>query len=86
MKLHPQKVGLTLGIMAALLHLVWSLIVALGWGQAWVDFVTWAHMVHATYVVGPFDAAASLIVIVLAFAIGYAVGFVFANVWNKVKH
>lgn len=83
--LNPKKVGLTFGLTAAFLHLVWSLIVALGWGRAWVDFVAWAHMVHAMYAVGPFDAAASLSVIVVAFLIGYAVGFVFATIWNKVK-
>ena len=82
--LNPKKTGIALGLIFGGIHLIWSIIVALGWGQAWVDFVLWAHMVHVTYVVGPYDFAASITVIVISAFIGFVLGMVFAKVWNKV--
>lgn len=82
--LNPKQAGLALGILFGGFHLVWSILVALSWGQPLMDFILWAHMVHVPYTVGPFDLTASLTLIVLTFVVGYAVGFVFAKVWNKV--
>jgi hypothetical protein len=82
--LNPIKTGLALGSMIALVHLVWSIIVALGWGQALVDFILWAHMVHVQYVVGPFDATACITLLIVTFLVGFLVGKVFAHIWNKV--
>ncbi|MDB5194846.1 MAG: hypothetical protein JWO84_30 [Parcubacteria group bacterium] len=85
MHLNPKKTGLTLGLLFAAVHVIWSLIVAFGWGQAVIDFVMWAHMVHATHIVGPFDLAASLTVITLSFLIGFVVGAVFSKIWNQLN-
>lgn len=83
---NPGKVGLVLGSMLGGFHLVWSVLVLLNWGQPVIDFVFWAHMIHVSYIVGPFDIIASATLIVLTFCVGYVMGQIGARVWNKVHH
>ncbi len=82
--LKPQKVGLAVGGMAGIVHVAWSVIVALGWGQGLMDFVTGLHFIQTTNMVMPFDFVTALELVALASIVGYVLGFVFANVWNKV--
>ena len=82
--LNRPKVAMTLGIFFGGLHLVWSLLVALGWGQALVDFVMWAHMVHMMHIVGPFDLVASVTLIIVASIVGFAIGWAFSTIWNHL--
>lgn len=84
MHLNPGKTGLALGVLIAGLHFVWSVLVLLGWGQALVDFILWAHMIHVGEMVGPFDLTACITLLVVTGIVGYVVGYVFAMVWNKV--
>ena len=41
--LGPQKSGLVLGALVGGWHLLWAIIVAAGWGQAFIDFILWMH-------------------------------------------
>jgi hypothetical protein len=84
MSLHPIKTGLVFGLMVGGVHLLWSLLVLVGWGQPLADFIFWAHMVHTSYVVSAFDAAAAATLVVVSFVVAWAAGFVFASIWNKV--
>lgn len=65
-------------------HVVWSVLVVLGWGQPLVDFVLWAHMIHVPYVVGPFDITASATLIVFTAVVGYVGGYVIGLIWNRI--
>ena len=80
--LNPRKTGLALGKLLAGLHLVWAVLVALGWAQMLVNFSMWAHMVNTSVVVGPFDLYAAVTVVVVASLAGYIIGFVFAKISN----
>ena len=80
----PAKTGLTVGALVGGLHLVWAVLVWLGWAQALVDFSLWAHMVRLPFIVKVFDLSAAVTVIVVASIIGYIVGFIFARIWNRV--
>jgi hypothetical protein len=83
--MHPYKTGLALGGLAAGTHIIWSLIVALGWGQAWIDFVFSMHMLKPIVKVMPFDFGNAIGVIILAAIIGFVMGNVFAHIWNRIK-
>jgi hypothetical protein len=78
----PGKVALTFGAFAGGAHIIWSALVALGWAQPLVDFISWAHMITPTFIVEEFDVLAASTLIVVASIVGYAVGRLFAHVWN----
>ncbi len=71
-----------MGSFAALMHLVWSLMVAMGMAQWWMDLVLSLHFLNNPYKVAPFDVMTALILIVMAGVMGFVVGWVFATFWN----
>ncbi|MDP2665086.1 MAG: hypothetical protein Q8P23_00330 [bacterium] len=80
--LNPTKTGLAVGKLVGGVHLVWAILVALGWAQWLVNFSMWAHMVSVPLVVGAFNLTAAVTVIIVATAIGYVLGYAFAKIWN----
>ena len=84
--INPVKAGLALGGLVGGLHLVWSVLIALGWAQALVNFSQWVHMISVPVVVEPFDLTAAITVILVATAIGYVLGYAFAKIWNYSNH
>lgn len=82
--LNTHTVALSTGVFLGGFHLVWSLLVLLGVGQYLLNFVYWAHMIHLPIIVGPFDATASITLVVMTFVFGYVFGWVFAYVFNKL--
>ena len=52
--LNPNKTGIALGGLVGGLHLVWAILVVLGWAQPLVNFSQWAHMANMPVVVQPF--------------------------------
>ena len=84
MKLNPNKVALTLGVFAGGVHLGWSILVALGLAQPLLDFIFGLHMIANPYQVTGFDITKAGMLVVITFLVGYGVGYIFANVWNKV--
>jgi hypothetical protein len=81
---NPNKVGLVIGALIGGWHLVWSLLVLLGWAQRIIDFIFWAHMIQPIYVIKRFDITAALILIVITAIIGYIFGYIGAIIWNKL--
>lgn len=80
----PKKVGLVLGSFSGLFHLIWSVAIALGFAQPWINFVYNMHSLNNPFVVAPFSFARSVILIIVAFLTGYVWGYIFATLWNKV--
>lgn len=82
--INPVKTGLAVGWFVGGVHLVWAILVALGWAQALVNFSLWAHMVGAPIVIKAFDISAATTVVVIAAIVGWIVGNIFARIWNRV--
>jgi len=80
-KLNKNQLGLTIGLFAAICHLVWTLAVAIGIQQ----FVTWILLLHSISLDLTLTSVVLLnavLLIILAFVGGYIVGYVFAAIYN----
>lgn len=84
MKMNVQKTALTLGVFLGGVHLLWSVLVLIGWAQPLLNFIFWLHMLQNPYQVTGFDITQALLLIIVTFGVGYAVGWVFATLWNKM--
>lgn len=83
MKIDKNKTGLTFGFLISFMHLLWSVLVALGIAQILVDFVLNIHMVNMQAAVMPFDFVKAIGLIVVTFIVGYVFGWFMAYFWNK---
>lgn len=83
---NPNSVGLVIGTLIGGWHVVWSLLVLIGWAQPILDFIFWAHMIKPVYFVKPFDLAAAIMLVAVTATIGYVFGFVGAMIWNRLHH
>lgn len=79
---HPNKAGLAVGAFLGLVHIVWSVLVAVGSAQAVLDFIFRIHMVDAGFSVVEFSLGLAAILVVAAAVWGYIVGWVLATLWN----
>jgi hypothetical protein len=80
----PNRAGLVLGVFLGVWHSLWALLVALGWAQTVIDFVFWIHFLKPPYVVASFNASTALVLVGVTASIGYAMGFVFGVIWNRL--
>ncbi len=83
-KLSEHQAGIALGAFMGLMHAGWALVVYLGFAQTWLDFIFGLHFLNNPIVVGSFDVQKAVMLVVVTAGVGYAVGFVFAKVWNLV--
>ena len=80
----PNKVGFVIGALIGGWHLLWIILILLGWAQPILDFVFWAHMIKPVYVVQPFNISAAVTLIIITTALGYAFGLAGALIWNRL--
>lgn len=82
--INPNKAGLALGFFFGGWHLLWSLLVALGWAQPLIDFIFWIHFIKPVYVIEPFNVGIALLLVAVTASIGYAIGCTFGLLWNRI--
>ena len=77
-KLSNNKVGLIVGIFSALMHALWSVLVASvpGLLQQFLDWMYVLHSLKPIWVITSFDLMNSILLIALTFVTGYALGWV----------
>jgi len=83
-KIDKNHLGLVLGIFFALLHLIWVLLVLLGVGQAYIDWILPLHFIRLLVTISSFSIVSAVLLLVMAFIGGYVCGWLFAAVWNWV--
>lgn len=83
-QLNSHKTGLVLGAFIGGLHVVWSLLVLIGWAQPLLDLIFTLHMVTPLFVVSAFSLSLAGTLIVVVALIGYVVGQIFARAWNQL--
>ena len=82
--MRPHRAGLVLAIFLGGWHLFWAALVAAGWAQPLINFVLWLHFIRPVYVVESFDVGIASLLVGITAGIGYALGWGFAVLWNKL--
>ncbi len=84
MKLTPITVAIYTGLFVAALHFLWSLMVAFGLGQIYLDWILGLHFIENPYVVVPFNLSTMIMLLVFTFVVGFILGWVGTVCWNKM--
>ncbi len=79
--INKNKLGIAVGLFAALCHLVWILAVALG-VQKFVNWILLLHSIQLDFVLTNVVFLNAILLIILAFIGGYVMGWVFAAILN----
>ena len=82
--MRPDRTALIVALLVGGWHLLWSVLVAVGWAQPLIDFIFWIHFIRPVYVIESFNIGIALLLITVAAGIGYAIGWSFAVLWNKL--
>lgn len=83
--MNKNKVGLTLGALLALWHLVWGIMVALHWAQPFLNWIYKLHFLNNPFKVGVFNITTTITLMVVTFIFGYIFGWVFVYLWETIK-
>jgi len=84
MKFHPMTVALYTGMFVSSLHLLWSVMVALGVGQIYLDWILGLHFIKNPYIVIPFNFGTMFTLLIVTFVVGFILGWVGTICWNKM--
>ncbi len=84
--MNKHTFALSVGLFASFMHLVWSIFVFAGWAGPILSFAQMMHFIDAPFTILPFSLIHAFSLIILAFIIPYAIGYVFATIWNKVHY
>jgi hypothetical protein len=81
---NPNKAGLVLGVMLGGWHLLWVLLVAVGWAQPIINFYFRIHFLAPSWTVQGFNAGIAAILILVTSVLGYAGGYILGALWNRL--
>ena len=84
MRVNVIRVGLVFGVVLALMHGLWSALVAAGFAQLIMDFILHLHFLKLSVGVAPFDLATAAMLVGITFASGFIIGGVVALLWNAL--
>ncbi len=81
---NTHKLGLTLGGFAGIIHIVWVLLVGLGWAGPLLAFIYRIHFIDFSFAIAEFSFGNAITVIVLASLVGYVSGNIVGLLWNFI--
>ncbi len=84
-KINANKLGLVLGMLGALLHFLWILLVASGFAKQFMDYGLSLHFMTDVYSISSFSVGTAAMLLISTFVSGYVLGWVFAKIWNSLK-
>ena len=80
--INSLKAAASVGSVAAIWHICWAALVALGWAQTVLDFILKLHFIQLNYTLAPFALGTATLLVVITFAGGAFFGLAFACIWN----
>ena len=76
------KAAASVGSVAAIWHVCWAALVAVGWAQTVFDFILKLHFIQLDYRLAGFALGTAILLVAITFAAGAFFGLAFACVWN----
>ena len=82
-KHHCHNVGLVVGMVLAIFHALWALMVLVipQYLQSALDWIFGLHFIQPIIVLTPFNWGKALLLVVIAFIVGYIVGWFCSTLW-----
>ena len=80
--MNVKKVGLTLGSLFALVHVIWAGIIKLGFGSNVLGGIMRLHFISCPAAIAPFKIGTAIFLVILTFVGGYVLGWLFATFYN----
>lgn len=84
MTINKNKLGLTVGLFAAILHAVWAILVGAGVAQTYLNWIFPMHFIGNIFEVVNFSLLTAVLLVILAFVGGYICGWILGALWNWV--
>jgi|GEM_PF-563092 len=83
--LNKFKAGLVFGTFISLMHLIWTLMIAIfpTFMQNFLNWIFGLHFLQPVYVLTPATRGKGVLLIIVTFVVGYIMGTIFACLWNK---
>ena len=84
--MNKNKIGLIFGVFLAAIHAVWSIAIAITRDgmQTMVDWVFNLHSISMDITILPINWANALILVILTFAAGYVLGWIYSAFYNLI--
>ncbi|MFA6522367.1 MAG: hypothetical protein WCT24_02115 [Patescibacteria group bacterium] len=73
-----HSMALALGATLAFIHLAWLILVATKLAAPLMDFILGLHHMELEYTMLDFDLGKAVLLLVITFAIGYGIGWIFS--------
>jgi len=83
MQFNKNSLGLTIGFLFGIMHLLWVIVVALGSAQGLADWWDGIHFVSEAHIIAAFSLGTAVIGVVTALVSGYITGYVAAWLLNR---
>lgn len=80
-----HQMGLTIGALFGIVHLIWSILIAFGLAQPFIDFIFNLHMIEPFYVIQPFALSKAVGLVLVTSMLGYAAGYVLGTLWDMAR-
>jgi hypothetical protein len=84
-RLSTITTGLVFGAMMGGMHLIWSLLVAAGWGQWIMNFIFWIYFIKPIDLIEPFESTRAIWLVVTTSIMGFMLGWAAARLWNRLR-
>ena len=79
------QAGLVWGLSLSSIHLIWLILILLGWAQPLMEFVFKLHMLNSPFQVQPFNWAFAVGLLLLTFTVGAFSGMLFTFYSGSTK-
>jgi hypothetical protein len=79
------KAAMSVGTVFGAFHVLWVVLVGIGWAQPVLDFFLELHFIKLDYQLAPYSAVTGLALVAVTFSAGALLGAIFALVWNALS-